>query len=402
MVAATDALRYTTTYTYDVMGRKASQTLPDPDGQSGTLPSPTTLYFYDWFGNLQYVVGPGGTAGKEAKFTTEYRYDKLNRKTAMIGPDPDGDEPLGRPFTQYAYDADGNNTGVIDPLGNVTTYEYDALGRLTKTSQGRIIDDGDPEYQLIGDSRWTHTSMTNGGYGVDYDRFEGISPNNVCDAVTITFDNLDFNADQDFQFYAYKPTTDANPIFYFDIYGVYANSQSMHEVNLYASIGTDTAALGEGWHKLTIKHGDGSLYVLPECKISKIVVTISGGNQYPTLIADALCLVQQTSETTYDAAGNVVAVEDARGNVANYEYDHMGRKIKETQPDPDGDGANTLTRPITQYAYDARGNLALVIDPLGHVTIYEHDARGRLTTTSQGRIIDDGDAAPDLRNLTRV
>jgi len=53
-------------------------------------------------------------------------------------------------------------------------------------------------------------------------------------------------------------------------------------------------------------------------------------------------------------------------------YDNLGRKIKETQPDPDGGGP--LTRPETSYTYDALGNTVSVTDPLGHLTSYVYDA----------------------------
>jgi RHS repeat-associated protein len=43
-------------------------------------------------------------------------------------------------FMEYAYDQRGNLSGVTDFKGNITTYEYDALNRLTKVTQpGNII-----------------------------------------------------------------------------------------------------------------------------------------------------------------------------------------------------------------------------------------------------------------------
>jgi YD repeat-containing protein len=46
--------------------------------------------------------------------------------------------------TEYRYDAAGNETAVIDPLGIFTRYEYDDLNRRTRT----IYDDGTSETVL--------------------------------------------------------------------------------------------------------------------------------------------------------------------------------------------------------------------------------------------------------------
>ncbi len=46
-----DAALYRTTYAYDALNRKISQTLPDGDGNDATIDSPITTYSYDKAGN---------------------------------------------------------------------------------------------------------------------------------------------------------------------------------------------------------------------------------------------------------------------------------------------------------------------------------------------------------------
>jgi YD repeat-containing protein len=88
----------------------------------------------------------------------------------------------------------------------------------------------------------------------------------------------------------------------------------------------------------------------------------------------------------YDAAGQVIAVIDPLGQTATYSYDNLGRKIGMTLPDPDGGGP--LVAPQYTYAYDDAGNLASETDPEGHTTQYEYDALGQLL-----RVVDaNGDA----------
>ena len=58
-------------------------------------------------------------------------YDNLNRKKQSIEPDPDGAGPQLSPTTTFNYDAIGNATSLVDPLGNTTSWVHDTLGRTT-------------------------------------------------------------------------------------------------------------------------------------------------------------------------------------------------------------------------------------------------------------------------------
>jgi RHS repeat-associated protein len=110
--------RGTTSYIYDQRDRLLSVSNPD-----GT----TLIYTYDPAGNRTSVAAPSGT--------TEYAYDVLNRLATVT--DPDGG------LTTYSYDNTGNRTNITYPNGNITSYEYDTLNRLTylenRKSGGEII-----------------------------------------------------------------------------------------------------------------------------------------------------------------------------------------------------------------------------------------------------------------------
>ena len=63
----------------------------------------------------------------------------------------------------------------------------------------------------------------------------------------------------------------------------------------------------------------------------------------------------------------------------SYTYDDaLGRNRTETQADPDGNGP--LPAPVTKYEYDADGNLKSVKDPRDFTTSYGYDRRGRKTS----------------------
>ena len=111
-------------------------------------------YGYDADGN---VISSGDALGN----ITTYQYDALNRKTAEIDPTVT-DAVSGQqvaPTTTYKYDADGNVISVTDPRGNqsgastaayTTTYQYDALNRMTAKVQPDTGDGNGPPTTTYG------------------------------------------------------------------------------------------------------------------------------------------------------------------------------------------------------------------------------------------------------------
>lgn len=88
-----------------------------------------------------------------------------------------------------------------------------------------------------------------------------------------------------------------------------------------------------------------------------------------------------TLRTSYDAVGNPIAVQDALGHVTNTEFDAARRPWRVTAPTvPLPDGATA--RPVTETTYDAAGKILTVEDAQGRVTTNTYDALGRLKTTT--------------------
>jgi YD repeat-containing protein len=84
--------------------------------------------------SIAYTLDPMGNRTHEQVFdqggalaqTRSRVYDALNRLAQDIGAQSQ--------TTQYAYDAQGNVTGVTDPLGHATANGYDALNRLVQVT----------------------------------------------------------------------------------------------------------------------------------------------------------------------------------------------------------------------------------------------------------------------------
>ena len=97
-------------------------TQADPDG-SGPQTSPATTYVYDAASQLASTTDPLGRV-------TTNEYDNLGRLTKTTEPDPDGSGPAIAAWTVFTYDAVGNVVSKSDRLGNTTSNTYDNLYRV--------------------------------------------------------------------------------------------------------------------------------------------------------------------------------------------------------------------------------------------------------------------------------
>jgi RHS repeat-associated protein len=116
LLTVTDPLLHTTTHTYDNLDRLISTALHDPDGGGGPLTSPTSTFTYDAVSNLLTLTDPVGNV-------TSWTYDGLDRVTAETN-------DLGKTRT-FKYDAVNNLVERVDRLGRKTVWEYDNRYRNT-------------------------------------------------------------------------------------------------------------------------------------------------------------------------------------------------------------------------------------------------------------------------------
>lgn len=103
----------TIAFTYDAEGRRLSQTETGSTSNQGT-----TSYRYDERGRLVEMAAPQGTLS--------WTYDAAGRVTARATPEG---------TTRYAYDGDGRLTQLTAPDGGITTYSFDAAGRIARSEQ---------------------------------------------------------------------------------------------------------------------------------------------------------------------------------------------------------------------------------------------------------------------------
>ncbi|MGE3407544.1 MAG: Calx-beta domain-containing protein [Pirellulales bacterium] len=414
VLTETDELGQTTTYTYDNLGRLLTITQPDPDGSGGGNPltSPVTTLAYDAAGNVTSITDPNGnvtlyeynsfsqlvgerrvvgnvddeineetddvvmlyayytsgasqgllqTATDALGNVTTYAYTD-RRLTSITEADPDGGGGLSAPVTSFTYDAAGNMLSLIDELDREWTYQYDDLNRLvSKTGP-----DPDGEGELTG-AVWTWQYDANGR------------------VVSFTTPDTDWDGPLDAVETEYEYDYSGRVLSVTDPRGVteyeYDDLGRLITVTLPDPDGAGGLAAPEmayAYDKLgrlvssTDALGIVTLYVYNWRN------QVTGTRQVVGEIDDEIN--EETDDIVtaraYTDVGLLATVTDSLGKTTTYGYDHIGRLLTETLPDPDGAGG--LSAPVTTYAYDSNGNMLSLTDPVGNVTAWVYDELNRV------------------------
>ena len=345
------------TYTYDLAGNLTSET--DPKGNKTTYRydkdhnlvekinslGDSTRYYYDGVGHLVqtytyrevswpssgsnraragsgYVPEKHGFSadydadGRQVEtstplgLVTRYEYDEMGRLTKTIHPDGS--------TTSSTYDANGNKLTDTDARGNITTYTYDANGNLLTTT--------DPEGNTtantydLNDRRITYTDPKGGIVSFTYDKNGNMTSVKDARGYTTSF-TYDKNNRQ-------TTTTDRT--------------------------GAVTAYTYDGNGNVTsVTKPTGGVFSTEYNKNNQVVA-----------YTDALGF---TEHRTYDANGNLSSLTDRRGNTTTYEYDALNQLVKVTDP----------LGGETTYTYDEKGQITEVTNALGGKTTTHYDAEGQ-------------------------
>jgi len=119
------AALYTSSYGYDAQGDLTSASTPPITTTVAADAPVTTVYTPDADGNVTSVQSPNGNV-------TSYVYDHLGRVTMTTAPPVAlSDGTTGSPSTSVTYDPDGNLATTSDALGDTVARSYDPLGRMT-------------------------------------------------------------------------------------------------------------------------------------------------------------------------------------------------------------------------------------------------------------------------------
>ena len=364
-----------TTFTFDNINQLLTETSPDPDGD-GPLAPPVTRSVYDVMGN---VIETYDALNRK----TSTKYDALQRPISTTLPDPGVTGP--QPVSFIVYDEYGNVDHEIDPAGHRTQYTYDALQRVLTTQM--IAADGTQypitttQYNVAGLVE-TETITVPPGAPVEparvtsyeYDNLDRLTKTTspqpaglAASTMTNTYDaigNLTSEEDSlgnttEYKFDALNRQTE---IVYAD--PTPGDNSAPTEFKTYDAVGNliaTTDVLGRTTHFVFDELNRVVRKILPHASIV--------GGQGPI------------STITYDDAGNIIQETDALARITRYEFDDLDRLVKTISPDPDG--AGPLPAPVKTDTFDLVGNLTKTTDHEGREFVYTFDGLNRLHTETQ-------------------
>ena len=428
----TDFMDITTMFTWDINRKLKTSTVKAanrPEAQTSStqwhpilrLPvliteaSRTTAYTYDERGSklTEQVTDPANGNARHWSWT----YTAQGLADTMT-------DPLGKLWT-YTYDSVGNRTIVRDPLGNETRYTYDLAGRvLTQSRPNRSVT------SFIWDARGRLTSQSTGGETTAY----VYTPAGLLSQVSLpTGQQVTYTYDAAQRLIAAVDNQGASIQYTLDAAGnrireeikdatgaiAFVTARTLNSLNKIAAISgaSGTTAIGydangeatsstdplnqstrqslDGLRRVTAttfadntfaQQAWSPLDQLTQVTDPKGVATGYVTNAFGEVMSETSPDIG-TIRYTRDAAGNVIATQDAKGQITAITRDDLGRPTEIRYAD----------HRIATFAYNPAGDVTRIEDSSG-ATDYERDTQGRVTSKTQD--VNDNPSAPSRFKLS--
>ncbi|MCP4756138.1 MAG: hypothetical protein GY866_35190, partial [Proteobacteria bacterium] len=272
----------------------------------------------------------------------------------------------GRTFTESAtHNGRGQLLTKTDPNGQVTTYEYDDFGRISKIINplGGTLE---YDYAVYGDEGVA--------YGVDYAQYKKTTITEKTSISDTTYKTTYIIEYYDGFGFVYRTESEGDieegsPIAIVDKEKYYIGDQLMGRVSMPYFSGSPPQAwqqttYDEFGRKFRIENPNYSIdYEYGLNEISK-----------KTYHDESASTVVSTE--TFDIKGQLVRKTDEMGNATDYQYDSAGRLVKTILPLEQQSG----TRQEINVAYDNFGRKSAIVDPSFGSTQYSYDVLGNTLT----------------------
>jgi YD repeat-containing protein len=398
-------------YTYDLRGQistKVTYASLNPTTGAGVVDGTqsTTQYIYDQGGKLLQTIDARGvaTASVPNDYVTTYTYDGLNR--VLTQTDALGNttttvySDAARQTTVTAanglvtvsnYDQAGQLLSVVRSSGSTglgtTTYGYDKLGRLVKTTDPTNLSSYklyDAAGRLVGDIDG-QLALTEYVYNGDNQLVRTIEYANKVSAAAIS--SLDANPA--LALTSVRPTLAT---------GADRTTQRLYDaagrlVKTIDAAGAVTEYRYDGANRLTdvIAYAN-TLTSTQLANIAALTTELLQDNTNATPVANNAD--DRRTRSLYNVDGMLVATLDAEGYLTEYSYDDAGRRTQALRYANQTNGSywigGTLStlRPTvdltkdqsTYWLYNVRGQLEGMVDAEGYLTEYQYDLAGNKTS----------------------
>jgi RHS repeat-associated protein len=330
------------------------------------------------------IRSPDGTYARSLKDGTTIHFNAQGLQTSVVDRNSN--------ITSYAYDAGGKLIAITDPIGLVTTLTYSSgkLQRITDPAGRQTLFQFDSAGNLSRISNPDNTFLT---YGYD-------GQGHITQAIDERGNGTIYAYDFAGRFkQSTKPGGETRSVVPTKLQGL-ADTGAGQGTPTHPAPIVQTQDAGAS---VTDGKGNATRYVLDS--LGQIISQSDALDQTTTIQRDANGLPTRitrpngaVSTMTYDTKGNLLTSIDPMGAATTFTYESNFNQVK-TIRDPKG---NTTTinydangNPIeiidalgrrTQMTYDSRGLLTSVISAVGTsvqtTTTFTHDARGNLLTTT--------------------
>lgn len=403
-VTSTQVGNLTTRYAYDALGRITRVTEADDS---------ITSYTYDVLGNIATITRPDG-------HTLFYDYDANGRVATYT-------DALGR-ITHYTYDANGNLSDIEDEAGGRTTYSYDERGNLVSV-RDPLGNAHNFAYDLANNFI---TEIDGLGHEVSYsydalNRLIGMDYNAQGRDLSVSYNpqglisSISAYRDRVRELYSYDPlgqlTSITNALGYTTTFR-YNNLGELSGVT--DAIGNEQTFSWQAGRYILGRYVDTAERVLSYENVDSMgrllsmldLSTPEAGALNTRYAYDALGAITQVQRFninstadqvttqqyeydlngwpvsyvdanggqwrfTYDAAGQLTAVQQSDGIINTYVYDIWGNITQATY------ATGTPTQSSEGFTYDAAGNLTEYSSPDGTLTHYSYDSNNNLISVTQ-------------------
>jgi YD repeat-containing protein len=372
-----------TSYTYDTVGNRLSQSIVD----TTTNTAKTTSWTYNPQGLVATETAPNGGV-------TTTTYDAAGNPATV--------KNALNQVTSYLYDAAGRVAKETAPNGLVSTYAYDTKGRLLTMNRGGLVS----AYTYTPTGQLATSTQANGQQvSYSYDSAQrligwadnrGASGSYTLDAIGNRTAESIKNSYGQVAWQTVRSINSVNRVTSETVgSGLYTFDTLVTSMayNANGDVVSDTNALGQrttygldGLKRLAaITNAQNATAQMSYDKLDHVTAASDFKGALTSYDRDAAGNAKQTSSADaglqsaqYDLLGLPTSVTDALGQATSIQRDLLGRPTLITF----ADDANTATARTTTITYDLTGQASTITDPAA-TTTYVRDPLGRVTRKTQ-------------------